>query len=964
MWFTSREKSSSLDRNLFTVGTSNSSEARKPFASSILATLQSIFTYFASPQQSSEPSPCLEHSESPRSSEPEPAWLGFVDSSPQWRRSLYHIERNIPKRERKQQILYVPHGRWEFVKDMQGINSMTIANITQNRIRSVVIAEGQFGDLVIPHIIKRWHHGVSNNRKGFFSELALYKAQQYLKPLQGDVVPHIIGVYATDEGLDVKMELPHSSFWIEASSKMPEVLKERCVQAYMKIHSRGVLHGSVELRHMLISPDANVSIVDFHRSRALDPKPEVGIAAAKPEEFEMELRKVMYKLDYRNARVTETLRYHKARRRREFNLASQRYTETYGVPTEEQPETEDEKNTPPPSDEEWTSSWAVNLDHQPKRFEMKDQTQDELEAAWKDFNELLYHLEGDYWVRMYKPMFRQTETKAEAEFRPAVKRKAIALPDDNPPNKRLRSSSPTPSTISEQSDSTIETAATTSSTTEDMSSTDCPSPSRSETLPLTEVAASGHLPTDPSPEFSSESESESESELSFTLSSAADSPPKMTAPEEDYPVPFVCVEHNSSSIEEIAEEDLPTVSCSSTSTSKEPKVRDYAYIPYDGPKGYYFPYPPMETRAALDRIISIRTQNAGRCVGEGLPYRFSDIRLMLGWSQTPPRGSDSTVALGNMKRKREEILALDTAERPKKKPRLEILDIPHDPSLGPDPAYGVGSTFLDLPGKRFLSKDEFLERQKPNKGKGPAAGKGKLKSILKPTKPVKTVSYAKEDWPDDPEAPLSPKLMPEKIAIRTTEFRAVMNSVVDPRIETSIFGRIGLKSMPATPMLPIVAGASHIAVPARDMTYDLIMAQKCKFGKMDRSAHADFETQSTRPKPRSFTMPSEQHQQQQRPNIPPRPNTMKNIMMKDPAFSWLFSRGPFGASGPGPSPSSSSSSRSGGESSNSADRFYHVRTPSSRSAGTSSDSTSKNYPKVNLSELDGMPVIDSAFEED
>ncbi|EEB93131.1 hypothetical protein MPER_08257, partial [Moniliophthora perniciosa FA553] len=74
---------------------------------------------------------------------------------------------------------------------------------------------------------------------------------------EGDVVPSIITVFTGPCTLNVAMEPPHHSFWVEASPDMPLVLKERCIAAYERLHGCGVLHGDVELRHMLIGKDSN-----------------------------------------------------------------------------------------------------------------------------------------------------------------------------------------------------------------------------------------------------------------------------------------------------------------------------------------------------------------------------------------------------------------------------------------------------------------------------------------------------------------------------------------------------------------------------------------------------------------------------------------------------------------------------------------------------------------------------------
>ncbi|KAH9025849.1 hypothetical protein EDB85DRAFT_1840222, partial [Lactarius pseudohatsudake] len=85
--------------------------------------------------------------------------------------------------------------------------------------------------------------------------LALYKSSRYLLPLQGDVVPHVMGVYTGPGKIDIAMDLPHPIFWMEASASMPMVLKDRVVEAFQKLHERGIVHGDVALRHILVGAD-------------------------------------------------------------------------------------------------------------------------------------------------------------------------------------------------------------------------------------------------------------------------------------------------------------------------------------------------------------------------------------------------------------------------------------------------------------------------------------------------------------------------------------------------------------------------------------------------------------------------------------------------------------------------------------------------------------------------------------
>ena len=84
-------------------------------------------------------------------------------------------------------------------------------------------------------------------------QLYLYGHPRHLRPLQGLCVPSIIGVFSTSEGLaNMAMEPPHPHAWRVADRSLSVGEKYAVVDAYAQIHARGVLHGDVVLRHMLI----------------------------------------------------------------------------------------------------------------------------------------------------------------------------------------------------------------------------------------------------------------------------------------------------------------------------------------------------------------------------------------------------------------------------------------------------------------------------------------------------------------------------------------------------------------------------------------------------------------------------------------------------------------------------------------------------------------------------------------
>lgn len=100
-------------------------------------------------------------------------------------------------------------------------------------------------------------------------------------------------------------DVPHHSFWIQASPDMPDVLKRRCLQAYDQLHCQGVLHGAVELENIFIGGDGRVKIINFDQSRSSKPNHEVHLEPASHHDFKLEMREVHYKLDYMDARRKE-----------------------------------------------------------------------------------------------------------------------------------------------------------------------------------------------------------------------------------------------------------------------------------------------------------------------------------------------------------------------------------------------------------------------------------------------------------------------------------------------------------------------------------------------------------------------------------------------------------------------------------------------------------------------------------
>ncbi|KAJ7783477.1 hypothetical protein DFH07DRAFT_995622 [Mycena maculata] len=276
-----------------------------------------------------------------------------------------------------QKAIYTPHGKWAWTAGLPFRDSEPSVLLSSGVMCSVFLKTGKIGDRPVKYVSKVWP--TKEKWHGFFSELALYKAQ--LKSLQGRVVPAIINVYSSTGAVSVAMEPPHPSFWLEASSDMPHVLKKRCVQAFEKLHEAGVYHGDVELRHMLIGADARVTLIDFQASRALVPNPAVHLAAASPDELRMEMRKVRFKLDYEGARAWEDAKLMRAAR------LARRNREGAG----EEPLEEDQRD-PPIDSREWNLEW-IGAPVEPVRFVMPGQCEAELERAVDEFLATIEKLE-------------------------------------------------------------------------------------------------------------------------------------------------------------------------------------------------------------------------------------------------------------------------------------------------------------------------------------------------------------------------------------------------------------------------------------------------------------------------------------------------------------------------------------------------------------------------------------------
>ncbi|KAE9410883.1 hypothetical protein BT96DRAFT_241808 [Gymnopus androsaceus JB14] len=252
--------------------------------------------------------------------------------------------------------IYASSGKWDWMlgHNIVDENSTFLA---AGAMCSTYYKKGKAAGRELKYICKSWKTNI-NWDGAFYSELALYKKQ--LKPLQGKCVPNVIGLFAAPGALNVAMEPPHSSFWIEASTDMPLSLKQRCVDAFAEIHSRGVFHGDVELRHMLIGGDARITIIDFQESSALEPNEKLFLRPATDADLRKEMRKVKVKLDYPGARDYEKEKRKRCLTRHKRNadqtrkvVLSRSYTPLLEM------DTEDDILNPPVLDVQEWQDWNV-----------------------------------------------------------------------------------------------------------------------------------------------------------------------------------------------------------------------------------------------------------------------------------------------------------------------------------------------------------------------------------------------------------------------------------------------------------------------------------------------------------------------------------------------------------------------------------------------------------------------------
>ncbi|KAG1757381.1 hypothetical protein EDB19DRAFT_1900909 [Suillus lakei] len=384
-----------------------------------------------------------------------------ADPTPQEGSSTLQRKSSLHEDSAKDMPIYVPHGpcAWAAGEDIQ--QTETLLSLRQGSMCSAYIQTGVIASRKINFISRRWNLDKQAEWIGFNSEMTLYSSEQYLKTLQGVIVPRIIGVHILPGAISIAMELPHQSFWIEASPSMPDVLKERAMEGLEMLHSRGILHGDIELRHVLIGGDGAVTFIDFQLSRSTNPDESVGLEKAEDEEFLFEKRLLAFKLDLHGARAreiqkTEAFVQRTKRNKRKDELwkrRSQGARTGYIPPYEEEPY--EEKIVPPIHPHDLQDTWIKHSDAPPARIVVPGQSKEEVKAAIQSFLESLAESCHDQVLSQPLPSIggRAEVSEAgpsESSITPAsvIEHSQTAFHESSPSfpgRKRSRESSPSPS---------------------------------------------------------------------------------------------------------------------------------------------------------------------------------------------------------------------------------------------------------------------------------------------------------------------------------------------------------------------------------------------------------------------------------------------------------------------------------------------------------------------------------------
>ncbi|KAI0361696.1 hypothetical protein OH77DRAFT_1444463 [Trametes cingulata] len=566
--------------------------------------------------------------------------------------------------------LYRPISKWAWTSGHAFTNPVLLRTLHADPVCTTSLMRGIIDGTPVTYICKSWSRTMRHLWAGLLIELKLYNDPAYLRNLQGCIVPNVINVYDSPHAVSMLTELPHHSFWIEASADMPHVLKKAVVATYVLLHNRGILHGAAELHNILIGADGRVTLVDFHAALATKAIPEIGLARAERSDFALELRQVMYKLDYEGARAREN-----ARMKRFLELDKRNKRRRARGDREERPMLE-ELDERPPAPDVWKHRWINGLDAPPRRYVVPGQQRDELERCVESFHAVIRTMEELDAADVRSPLIRyRPASSASSSRRQGGSDASAASSSQNPRKRRISDAA---------GDADVRNKRPRGEGTADEAASALPRYERSST---TYDTGTGD-----------------------TLLRAAST--QNTKPEPD-------------------------------------SVRDFAYEPYSGPRGYYFPYPPSEALRDSMRVIQIRNANAIACGEQGLPYFRLDRGNLQppGFKRSLPRGMH--VALGALKRKRAAAEnPLSSEER--RQAKRQRFEEDRAAALAEDRAVRFDDrvSYRDAP--RESDYEDEPEPGAPKAKKPPRVPVGdpsKLgPSVLKPTPPVKTVSYDLTFW--------------------------------------------------------------------------------------------------------------------------------------------------------------------------------------------------------------------------
>jgi serine/threonine protein kinase len=211
----------------------------------------------------------------------------------------------------------------------------------------------------------------------------------------GEYVPRLIAVRCGSDRFNLSFEIPHQTFFIEASADMPDTLKRRAIKVLEKLHAKGICHKDLNLENILIGADGNIYIYNFHHARYIIEQPVVFLERAKTADFAWEMRRLKFKLDYENAREKEKIRLGISIDRVRRNYLEIKKQE--GDPSYQPKLVESSQiaKMNPPIDLSKYESWFSELDREPRRFIMPGQTADDFEWELKRFFNILQKMEDN-----------------------------------------------------------------------------------------------------------------------------------------------------------------------------------------------------------------------------------------------------------------------------------------------------------------------------------------------------------------------------------------------------------------------------------------------------------------------------------------------------------------------------------------------------------------------------------------